>query len=191
MKVFFVGSPRALNLYQEYFKKIYSTIEELGHENIYDLMVSSDPNTFYDRTEEEIILHYRRTVKCLQESDVTIIESSIHSLSMGYLVRMSEELEKPVIILYQEGKQPFFFRGHHDERFILVEYRRDNIKEVLAAAFQYAKESLDIRFNMFLSTKMHMYLKNEAKKMGIPCSIFMRQLLQEHMTKNNTRNEID
>jgi hypothetical protein len=184
MKVFFVGSPRALTHNKSEFEKIYHTITELGHENIFDLMITLDPREFYDRTKDKIRDHYKNTLKCLQVADVIIIESSIHSLTMGYLARMGEELDKPVIILHKPGKEPFFFSGNLDDRFLVVEYTMDTIKDVLKSCFDYAKDVMDIRFNLFLSPQMNSYLKQVSKLEHTTCSNFMRNLLKEHMDKH-------
>jgi hypothetical protein len=88
MKTFFVGSPRALQEHKKELHKIYQTIGSLGHENVYHLVIESDPKTFYQKSENQISLHFSKTLKALHAADIILIESSIHSLSMGYLIRM-------------------------------------------------------------------------------------------------------
>lgn len=184
MKVFFVGSPRTLQTHKKELHKIYNTIDQLGHENLYHLMVESDPATFYHKSQDQIDFHFKRTLKALHSADIIIIECSIHSLSMGYLARMGEELNKPVIIMHLNGCEPFFFSGNKYDRFYVCEYNLNNIQAVLTEAIEYAKDSMDIRFNLFLPPKINSYLKWITKRENMNRSVFVRHLLQEHMKQH-------
>lgn len=184
MKVFFVGSPRALKEYKKELHKIYHTIDSMGHENLYHLIVETEHDSFYKKDKKEIDQHFIKITKALHKADIIIIEASIHSLAIGYLTRVGEELDKPVVVLHLPNCEPFFFSGNTDERFFVAEYTYATIPRVLKEVFQYATEALDIRFNLFLSPQMNAYLKLVSKKQGLSRSVFMRQLLQEHMKQH-------
>jgi hypothetical protein len=184
MKIFFVGSPRALKEHKNELTKIYHTITQLGHENLYHLVINSNPDTFYNKNETQINFHFKTTSQALHAADLLIVEASIHSLSMGYLVRMGEELDKPVIVMYKSGSEPFFFSGNTYERLLLVEYTLESIKENLTQALSYASDLLDTRFNLFLSPQMNSYLKWITKRNRTNRSTYIRQLLQNEIKQH-------
>lgn len=103
---------------------------------------------------------------------------------MGFYVKMALDLDKPTIILYQPNYKPYYFSGIQNERLQIVEYTYDTIEETLKDALEYAKENLDIRFNLFIAQELNDYLKWVAKKHHMPRSNFVRNLIMDHKKAN-------
>jgi hypothetical protein len=191
MKVFFAVSPRALKKYQLEYRKIYYRIEALGHENINDVVINVDPVEFYQQTPDEVQDMYIDLTRKLRSAEIVIIDATIHSLAMGFYIKMAVDLDKPTIILHQPDNAPFFFQGIQNERLQIVEYTYDTIEETLKDALEYAKENLDIRFNLFIAQELNDYLKWVAKKHHMPRSNFVRNLIMDHKKANLQEYEAD
>lgn len=183
MKIFFAVSPRAIAEYKNEYRSIYETLRNLGHEHLNDIPINADPNTFYQLEEEEISKMYRELMGKIRQADVIVVDTTIHSLTMGYYIKAALDLEKPVIILYTKGNKPFFFSGIENDKLQIVEYSRENLTEMLKQALSYAEENLDVRFNLFLSPELNNYLKWAAQRFNTQRSNLVRNLIIEHKTK--------
>ena len=191
MKIFFGVSLRAAKKFKVHYAKIFDLIHKLGHINLNELPVIENPDSFYTMNESEIKqTHIRLSLK-IKQADVIIIETTTHSLTMGYYVKMALDLDKPVIILYQKNSKPYYFSGIENDKLQLVEYSLDNLKDVLSFALNYAKENLDIRFNLFIASELNEYLKWAAGKQHMARSNFVRNLIIEHKKEHIKEYEDD
>ncbi len=183
MKIFFAVSPRAIINQGAEFRKIYNWIEKLGHTNLNNIPINANPNTFYNIKQSDIESMYDDLIKKCKQSDVLLVEASIHSLTMGYYIKLALDLDKPVIILHRKGEKPFFFSGIQNDLLQILEYTPETIPETLEDAINFAKDKVNIRFNMFLSPELNNYLKWAAARTGTQRSSFFRSLLMEHKEK--------
>jgi len=181
MKVFFTGSPRSLELYKKEHIAIYSAIEESGFKNMSDLVIKADPKTFYDRSHAEVVEHYKNTVENLKHADVVVVEASLHSMSMGYLVEKALGMGKPVVVFHLDGLTPFFFSGINDEKLQVISYNYSTIKQVVTDSLEFATTIQDVRFNFFIPPEISNYLDIVSKVKKIPRSVYIRSLIQEDM----------
>lgn len=181
MKVFFTASPRILDTNKPDLLTIFNEIERLGHTNLSRLVIENDIATFYHANAEERAKHFKTTVNHIQHAEIIIIEASIHSLSMGYILEKSLNLNKQVILLHQKGKDPFFFSGISNDNLQIVDYSAKNISAVLKEAFEYATAQQDIRFNMLISPQIANYLSEISAKEHISKAGFIRSLIKKHM----------
>lgn len=180
MKIFFGISPRALDKYKSEYSKIYNLIEKLGHENLNDIPVKSNPLEFYKKNLDEVQDMYVDLTAKLKRADIVIIESTIHSLTMGFYIKMALDLDKPTIILHLPGSEPFFFAGIQNPRLQILEYEVNTLHEVLKHGIKYASENLDTRFNLFLSPELYNYLKWAAMRDQAQRATLIRNLLLKH-----------
>ena len=91
----------------------------------------------------------------------------------------------PVIIRFNS-----FLLGLKSEKVIWVEYNDNNLKEVLTEALVKAKDQSDVRFNFFVSPKILNYLDWIAKKRMTPRSVFLRDLIEKEMKKDEDEENI-
>ena len=186
MKVFFVASPRSANKDPELYKKIYKTIQDNCAKMVDDMVLGFTKtilNDFYNRTHKERVEHFKNTMDSVKKSDVVVVEVSEHSMSMGYIVNKALEASKPVIAIYLEGKDPYFFSGIEDPKLLILSYTKLNFEQKIKEAFKRIKDLSDVRFNFFVSPKILNYLDWVAQKRMIPRSVFLRNLIEREMKK--------
>lgn len=191
MKVFFAVSPRAIKQHGMLFRKIYDFLEKRGYKNLNAIPAIDDPDEFYDCTQDQIQEMYVDLTTKLKRADIVVVETTIHSLSMGFYVKMALDLDKPTIVLHQPGSAPFFFMGIQNARLQILEYKEENISEVLRYGLDYAKENVETRFNLFLTPELYNYLKWAAQKSNTQRANLVRSLLLKHKQENETEYQQD
>lgn len=182
MKVFFIGTPRGKIEHQNV---IYKEIRKLGYKHTSDFTARIDPKTFYDVDEKKWERRYKKRLREIASAEICLFEVSKHSLAVGQLVQESIRSEKPVILLYHEGKKPQFFRGAvgAESRVQLFEYTLENIKDVLEYAFEIAEELLTTRFTMLMPPELTRFLDKISEKEGTSRSEYIRELIAREMKK--------
>lgn len=180
MKVFFIGTPRG-DL--DRARRIYDGIAALGFAHTTDFMLQINPESFYTNDESVWEKRYLSRLKEIASADICVFEVSMHSLAVGQLVQEAIRREKPVILLAEEGKKPYFFRGAEgvESRVMLAEYNEQSVKEVLRDCFEWAKELLTVRFTMLMPSGMVRYLDKVNDEEGVSRSEFIRRLIAEKM----------
>lgn len=184
MKVYFTSSPRSLKLHNNQINKIYQTIQRLGYELVNDFIVKVDPDSYYKSSNVEMVSHYQETISSIKKADIVVLDVSVASMAMGYLIDKAKEYSKSVVILHLKTKEPLFFSAIVDERIQIVEYVPENLERVLKDSLIYAAEKIDTRFNFFISPKIGNYLDWIAKKRKLPRAVYLRKLIEDDMDKN-------
>lgn len=184
MKVFFTASQRGKEEFGKYYQMIFDSIKDLSFNHVDDEIVRIQSSEFYKELQKggkRLEDFYHNTLKNIKLADIIIFECSLHSLSIGFMIQKALELNKPVIALYIKGYIPYFLAGMGDEKFILVEYTKDNLKQTLKKVLDQTKALVDTRFNFFISPKLLSYLQKTSKEQGITKSAFIRNLILKHM----------
>ncbi len=184
MKIFFQASPRGLVQYSEHITKTYRYIEKLGHTHLNDFIISKEAVKFYTYDEIQLQEIYQEVISEMKKADLVILDISIHSLTMGFYVKAALDFDKPTIILHAKNQKPRFFSGIQNDLLQILEYTPETIPETLEDAINFAKDKINIRFNMFLSPELNNYLKWAAIRTGTQRSSFFRSLLLEHKEKH-------
>lgn len=187
MKVFFAVSLRAHNKFEREYKQIYKLIEKFGYKNLNDLPITVDPENYYKLDEDSLTQSHIDLSGKLKSADIIVIDATIHSLTMGFYIKMALDLDKPTIILHQPGSKPYYFSAIQNERLQILEYTEQTLSEVLKQGLSYASESTDSRFNLFLSSDLYNYLKWVARRYNTQKSNYIRSLLlkdkDQHLTE--------
>ncbi len=184
MKVFFGTSPRIKADYPDLVHQIYKKIKDLGYTHTSSWVDGVDPKSFYEMTAVELENHNERILKELKNADICVFETSLPSLSVGYLINMSIDLGKQVIILTQNNSPSFVVGWVKSDALYLLKYTTENVNKVLEEALKKAENNSDVRFNFFVSPKILNYLDFVAKKRMIPRSVFLRDLIEKEMKKD-------
>ncbi len=184
MKIYFTAPARGTSEYDSLYKAIFDTIGKLGHKNLDDLVFKVDPDNFYKGDRDSQVELYENALKLIKKSDLVVLEVSLHSLSMGFVMQKALELGKPVIALYQKGKPPFFAQGIEDDKLQVIEYKEEDLESILTEAIDYAKNQSDTRFNFFISPGQINFLDKISKDRRIPRSVYLRRLIEADMAKN-------
>lgn len=181
MKVFFTGSPRALNTLKTEHEAIFKAIENNGGVNLSRLVIEAQPEAFYEVNHPEVVKHYQRTMSDLKKSDILVAEVSTHSMSMGFLINKALEQNKFVLALYLPDHKPFFLSGIENDKLLTSEYTKNNIEKVIKEAFDRAVELTDTRFNFYISPEIGRYLDWISQHKKLPRAVFLRSLLEKSM----------
>jgi len=186
MKVFYIASARIEDVVLG--RRIYQVILELGHKHTSRFMVDYNPQTFYEADESEWQKRYESRLSEIARAEVSLFEVSMHSLAIGQLVQESLRREKPVIVLYRQGKKPQFMTGtaEAENRLQLLEYDETDLKSVIEYGLETAKEMLITRFTMLLPPDLSKYLDAVNKNRGISRSNFIRNLIKTEMEKDES-----
>jgi len=186
MKIYFVASPRAIGGEGSFLKQMYDYLKK-SNSMTSDLLVRLDEDNvkeFYGASHKEVVEHYKKTMLAIKKADMVIVEVSLHSMSMGFIVNKALELNKPVIALYKKGFEPYFFSGIENEKLRILEYTDKVWQETLDQAVNFGKGSGDVRFNFFVSPKILAYLDWVAKTKKLPRAVFLRELIEKEMRKD-------
>ncbi|MBP7740732.1 hypothetical protein KA089_00945 [Candidatus Woesebacteria bacterium] len=185
MKIYFTSSARGISDFKTKYGKIFQSIEKLGHKNLDDLVLTIDKDVFYDGTHNDQTILYEKTIKFIKKCDIVILEVTIPSLSMGYVLHKSLEMNKPVIALYQPGNPPFFAQGIENDKLQVIEYTDNDVEQTLKDAIEYAQGKADVRFNFFISPSIGNYLDWISKVKKIPRSVYLRGLIEKDQEDND------
>lgn len=183
MKIYFIASPRALDKDGPLLRSAYDFLAK-DNKMLSDLIIKLNKNSldeFYSAPHKERIRHFKKTMNCVKEAELVVVEISIHSMSMGYIVNRAMELGKPVIVLYKKGFAPHFFSGIQNERLQKIEYQKDNLFKVLKKAINVAKNQVDVRFNFFVTPRILAYLDWLSRRKRIPRAVYLRSLIEKDM----------
>lgn len=184
MKVYFGTSPRIKKSYPKEVVEIYRLIEENGHSHTSDFVLKVDPDKFYSFSEKKLSQHHKETVKDIKEADICVFEASVHSLSVGYLVNLSLDLGKPVVVLVKEKVPPLVFQSIKSENLFFASYNRENLGKKLKSVLGRAAENTDVRFNFFVTPKILAYLDWLSKKKRLPRAVYLRNLIEKDIKYN-------
>lgn len=183
MQVYFNYSSRGVSTYLREYSCITRTLEKLGHYNNNPLDINRSTQEIYSQTDEASENMVADAVKKVRDAQVIILEVSMHSLTQGYIIYLALSLGIPVIALHLQNHTQAFTKGIKHEKFQLAEYTPDNITSVLKDCLKFAQESLDIRFNLFISPKINAYITQLSEERRDSKSNIVRSIIQEHMNK--------
>jgi len=136
------------------------------------------PKKFYNWTSEERQTHYRGVFNSLRSSDIVILESSIHSVTVGLMIQEAIELRKPLLILIREGVKLTFLDGlsEVDGRLLKIEYTSESLSTKIKEGIAYLTEKLGTRFTMILPPDIIQHLDGVSKR-GLSRSEYIRNLI--------------
>lgn len=180
MIIFFTSSIRGLKQFQTNLNSIYSAISILGHKYIGNYPFKVTVEEVYFKNPNNNVKLVNDMENFMKECDLMILEVSKHSASMGYMIMKVLSMKKPVIALYVKENNPAFLIGIEDENFQLIEYEPTSVKDTIKKAIKYAGDVGNIRFNMLLSPKQSIFLKEAAEKEGISKATLIRKLLTKY-----------
>lgn len=184
MKAYFTASLSGKGQYKEHYITIVNTLKRLGYEVIADHILKTDPSEVIQQEVEDVMSFYKRMQQWVKSSNVIVAEVSNPSTSVGYEIALALEMEKPVIALYLEGREPTLLKGNVSEKFILISYAPEKIDIVLKESLEDAKDQVDVRFNFFVSPKIVRFLDWIAKKKKMPRAVYLRRLIEEDMKRH-------
>lgn len=188
MKIFFDATYQGHQYFGDFYDEIYSEISKMGHTHLINDAIRLTEDLYrkelgIDRKRQNDYYTYK--IENIKKADICIFDVSYHSLGIGYMIQRALEEGKPTIALFHKGNHPIFLEGIEDDRFILISYDKKNLKDVLKKSMSKAGDLRDKRFNFFISPKLLRYLDKISKTDSITKSVFIRNLITEHMRKTS------
>lgn len=187
IKVYFTASLRGMQFYSQYYREIYQTLQELNCEHLDDEIFTLNRLEYYTSLEKGgKKIHsnlVERKMKAIHNAQICIFEVSAQSLSIGLQIQKSIDYHKPTIIMYLQENTPYFLDGMTDDKLIILDYRPNNIKEVLQNALKLAFAKKDNRFNFYISMEHLTYLEEASRNKNITKSTYLRNLLEQDRLK--------
>ncbi|MDD2483313.1 MAG: hypothetical protein PHE32_01000 [Candidatus Shapirobacteria bacterium] len=186
MKIYFIASSRLVGASPKLYSKMYAYLSTQGKMVSDKVMkwiktgikdISGAPLKF---TKE----NYIQSLDAVKKADIVVMETSGHSMSMGYLIGKALEMNKPVIALHDIEHIPAFIQGINDPKLIISEYKEGDVEEIMEKALKKANSLIDVRFNFFVSSKILNYLDWVSQKKMLPRSVFLRDLIEKEIKKD-------
>jgi len=184
MKIYFNASGRGYKQYGETYRLIYKCLQDLGHTLLDDSIIKFKADIFYEGTDVDRLNKDKNALRYIKEADLVVIEVSVNSFSMGYILHLALDLGKPVIAIYRDDNQPLFASLIENDKLQVLDYTNKNLKSLLHEAISCASGMTGTRFNFYLSPLLSHYLDQIAHLWKIPRAVYLRQLIEQDYEKN-------
>ncbi|MFA9288355.1 MAG: CopG family transcriptional regulator [Weeksellaceae bacterium] len=188
MKIFYTATYQGKDQFGAYYRQIYDEIKKLGYTHLDDEVVRITYDEYVNKMNQGRAIqvkNYQETIDFIKNADICVLETSAHSLGLGFIVQKSLEMGKPTIVLHYDEYPPYFLQGIEDEKLIIKSYDEKTLKKAVKDVLQEAREKRDKRFNFFLSPKLLDYLDKASKVEGVTKSKLLRDMILRHMRENN------
>ncbi|HUV46539.1 MAG TPA: nucleoside 2-deoxyribosyltransferase [Candidatus Bathyarchaeia archaeon] len=189
MKIYFTASVHGQEKFLENYEKIIDCLEKMGHSLVSKRPLDVQLDKVESENDEEKISFYKKVLDWINKSDIVVAEISYPSINVGHEISLALEKGKPVIVLYTGKNEPHLLQGLISEKIAILNYNIDNLNDILRGGLEEAKNQMDVRFNFFISPKIGAYLDWIAKHKKLPRAVFLRRLIEEHMSKNKDYNK--
>lgn len=187
MTIFFTASIRGYKKFKSNYDTIYKIIKSFGHSYVGNYPFTVTPEEVYSYNQNENMDLFNSMNKFMKNCDLMILEVSQHSVSMGYMIMKMISLRKPVIALYTKNNRPAFLEGIEYEKFQLIEYNFENLKEMLKQAIEDSKNSNSSRFNLMLNSEQLNYIEEQSELNNTSKAAYIRSLIINNMNKNTNK----
>lgn len=186
MKICFVASIKNKENYTKDYQEIVRILKAGGDKVFYEHVMNNSQDDLDLLDEDKKIQFHKKVIDLIKKCDLVVAETSSQSLSVGYLISMTLELSKPVILLYKGNSKPNILSAlEQSDKLIVSKYDSTEMLEgVLKKLLSLAKGKSDVRFNFFVSPKILAYLDWVAQKRMVPRSVFLRDLIEKEMKKD-------
>jgi hypothetical protein len=184
MKVFFNASLTGKREYGKNYQAIYDAIKSSNCQIVAAPVFEGNPDKVAEETVNQAETYYQKLTKWMRSADLTFFEVSYPSTGVGHEVAMALMNSKPVIALHVEDKIPYVLDSIPNDKLQVIEYRMDNVTDIIKEAIKYAEDMVDTRFNFFVSPKIVSYLDWVSKEKRLPRAVYLRKLIEDEMKKD-------
>ncbi|MCA9368881.1 MAG: hypothetical protein H6773_03195 [Pseudomonadales bacterium] len=177
MKIYYTTSARGNDEVFTNSLHIFNSILELGHTHLDDFRNDMNQEKVYSDSFEEKKLRYKNAMRHTQLADIVILEVSTHSLTMGYLLNVALQNNKPIILLHLRNRLPAFAEGIEKSKLQIWEYSMKDIDVILSESLEQAKKDVTTRFNLFITGEQYSYLEKKSIEKKVGKSEVIRELI--------------
>jgi hypothetical protein len=120
------------------------------------------------------------TLEDIRQSDVVVVELTHYAFSQGFLVAAALKYKKPILAVSREATLGHTADGITDPLFTYQRYStKDELKKLVDTFLtQNTIYTKDLRFNMFLTSRIFQYLEETSRHTGISRSETIRRTVQ-------------
>ncbi len=180
MKIFYTASYYGKEKYQESYNLVLNAIKSAEVEllspevgNYLSVLKLAD----YEKIKGKKRLHYEAIIRGIRWAQAVIIEISHEDFQLGHEATMALSLKKPVLAL---SIHEDFSKKITHPLFFGAKYNQYNIEELIADFVKRnEKETLNERFNLFLSQRQLQNLEKHAKEKNMNNSEYIRMLIDK------------
>jgi hypothetical protein len=185
MKIYFSASIKSMNdHYRDRYRMIVEGLTDLGHKVISKHILEKNADYLKNQTDVESLEMQRKMTKWKKQADLSVFEVSNPSFGIGQEVAMALAASKPVICLYEEGKEPHLLRDEAGDMLLILAYTESTLRRVLQDGIEFASLQQDTRFNFFISSEIVSFLDWVSKKQRVPRAVYLRKLIEEDIKRN-------
>ncbi|MGF7228647.1 MAG: nucleoside 2-deoxyribosyltransferase [Candidatus Saccharibacteria bacterium] len=168
-----------------YFRDIVMAIHKRGYvlardwlEPAYLVQTHATPNKEIDWSDI-----CRANIEVIPKCDIVIAEISTKSFGVGYDVGLAVSQKKPTLLLRRDNISKEAFLGGLDHPYVQKrEYNTTTIDQIVGDFLsQYDSQTKDIRFNLFIDSKLNGYLQRASVGKGKTKAEIVRELLLKEM----------
>lgn len=185
MKVYFTASVSGKAKYVDEYLHIVNVLKELKCVVTYEHILDSSEEGIKILPREERIKFHDSVVHWIHDCDFVVADTSYPSTSAGYEIAIALRVGKPVLVLYSEGDPPSLLGLHKDDKLICEKYDKHTLKNIIEDFVSYVSERHDMRFTFFITPRIMSYLDLISKQKKVPKSVYLRNLIEEDIQKNN------
>ena len=170
---------------KENYKVITQVIQDLGHSLVTNHYLKRNIKDIETESFKESKKFHDEFKSWMNKADVIIYDLTKSDVNAGYEVSFALSTNKPVIVIYEENVAvtPYVFKGIDTELFQLIEYSKKNLLICLKEAINIANQSLNVRFNLIISSKQYNFLEKSSQKRMISKSTIVRELINDEIIK--------
>lgn len=189
MKVYFNAPLFGKKDYLTNYQAVHQAITDSGNELVASPVMDYELEDVMKEDVESASNYYKNLVRWIKQSEIVVFEVSYPSTSIGFEIAVALQHSRPVIALHTESApKNVILESIDDERLQLLDYRLDEVAELVKDALMYAADQADTRFNFFVSPKIAEHLDMISKEEKTPRAVYLRQLIEEDMKLNEEYN---
>lgn len=189
--IHFIAPKTKLEEEIEFFRAIVKSIHKRGYVLARDWLEPAYLTQTHAKPEESIDWSdvCRAMIEAIPKCDIVIAEISTKSFGVGYDVGLGVSQKKPTLLLRRDDISKEAFLGGLDHPYVQKrEYNLDTVDHIIGDFLeQYDAQNKDIRFNLFIDTKLNGYLKRTSMGTGKTKAEIVRELLLREMEEENRK----
>lgn len=177
MKVLFVYSPTDPKLNKNY-NLITTTLENAGNK-----VITSKLNV--GLAMDEASKSYHKLIASLKKIDILVVESSIPSNGIGFLVATALNEKKPVLALSEsknkKANEAFWYYAQKNKLLNFTAYTLKDLENIINEYVNKVKKLIDTKFILIISPEIDTYLQWASDNRRMHKAQVVRRAVEEVM----------
>ena len=183
MKIYFSASHYQKDLLKNCYR-IIDYLQKTKHE-VFEYLVPHGLSNNQEITVKHLKQLFKGWSAYLSDCDCAIFEASYpSSVHVGFDMGAALNRGKPIVILYQEKRNPVFIPEFYSPKIIKCEYDQASLERTVDWALAEAEKLSNRRFTFFISPEIENYLNEIIKEQNVSRSEFIRHLIEEKMRQD-------